>query len=104
MTLQEVFKEFAVLSADDKSSLIEMAKKHVAAVARSRVFTLHPGQRVFFMESRTGQRIEGTFSRMKQKYAEVLSDMDRYGNKRAHGNLRWSVPPEMLKVIEEAKQ
>jgi hypothetical protein len=95
-----LFEAFKNLNLEDQVSLGEMVRNHIDRVARSRAFRLKIGQKVSFV-SRTGATISGTFSRMKQKYAEVISDQDRYGRSGpGPSRLRWSVSPALLKIEE----
>ena len=100
MTFNEVFEGFKTLNSADQQRLIEAARQF----KRYNNLNLRYGAKVQFKHSKTGAYIAGTFVRMKQKYAEVMSNQDKYGL--PHGNaMRWSVPPEMLIALtpEQAK-
>ena len=91
MTFNEVFEGFKKLNAADQQRLIDSARQF----KRFNNASLRYGAKVQFKHSKTGAIIEGTFVKMKTKYAEVMSDFDQYGRK-APFPVRWSCPPEML--------
>jgi hypothetical protein len=91
MSFNEVFEGFKKLNAADRQRLIDAARQF----NRFNNASLRYGAKVQFKHSRTGVVIEGTFVKMKQKYAEVMSDYNQHGTKQPYP-VRWSVSPEML--------
>lgn len=95
MTFDEVFEGFKTLAPAEQNRLVDAARQFL----RLSNSCLTPGARVRFRYARTGATIEGTFVRMKQKYAEIASNFDRYGVRHPTA-LRWNVPPEQLTPVE----
>lgn len=93
-TFEEVFEQFKHLSPADQGRLMDAARQHV----RWNNANLRAGAQVCFRHSKTGATIEGTFVRMKQKYAEVESLQDKHGLRRERPGI-WNVPPEMLRPV-----
>lgn len=79
------------MNAADQQRLIESARQ----LKRWNNSNLRYGAKVQFKHSKTGAIIEGTFVRMRVKYAEVMSNQDKFGLPHANA-MRWTVPPEML--------
>jgi len=91
MTFNEVFAGFKTLNSADQQRVLDEGRR----LKRFTNSSLRYGAKVQFKHSKTGAIIEGTFIKMKTKYAEVMSPQDKYGL--PHSNaMRWSVPPEML--------
>ena len=95
MTFNEVFEGFKKLNAADQQRLIESARQF----KRFNNASLRYGAKVQFKHSKTGAIIEGTFIKMRTKYAEVMSSQDKYGLPHADA-MRWTVPPEMLIAVQ----
>jgi hypothetical protein len=91
MTYVEVFEGFKSLNAADKQRLMQAARQ----LLKFSNSNLAYGAKVQFKHSKTGAVITGTFVKMKQKYAEVMSYQDQYGRKGEYG-IRWSVSPDIL--------
>ncbi len=100
MTFDEVFEGFKSLDAAGRLRLLAAAKQ----LMRWDNANLRYGAPVQFKHSRTGAVISGTFVKMKQKYAEVMSFQDQHGSK-GESAIRWSVLPEVLVPLtaEQAK-
>lgn len=90
MKFNEVFEGFKTLTPAEQRRLIESASQ----IMRFNNASLRSGAKVQF-KTQHGVFIAGTFVRMKQKNAEVLSLFDRSGLKRGSA-VRWNVSPELL--------
>ena len=97
MTYNEIWEAFTKLPPNDQARFMDAAKQTV----KWNNINLRTGAKVAFRHSKTGATITGVFVRMKQKYAEVQADVDKNGLKTSYP-LRWSVPPEMLRLVNDA--
>jgi hypothetical protein len=93
MTYNEIYNEFLKLTPAEQGRFVDEARQRVKRTNTN----LLSGAKVSFRSSKSGVMIQGTFIRMKHKYAEVESKQDKYGIPTQYA-LRWSVPPEMLRV------
>lgn len=92
MTYDEIWNEFKNLSPEQRGKFLDAARN----LQKFNNSYLRAGTKVSFT-TRHGVRITGIYVRMKQKYAEVESNFDRYG--RDVGQIvRWSVTPESLRL------
>lgn len=91
MGFDEVWEGFKNLSPADQQRLLESGRNLRRIEAK---YAFRPGDRVKF-KTKHNIVIKGEFHRQKQKYAEVLSNMDRDGRVLAV-KMTWNVPPEML--------
>lgn len=94
MTFNEVFAGFKTLNSADQARLLDEGRR----LKRFTNSNLRYGAKVQFKHSKTGAIIEGTFIKMRTKYAEVMSSQDKYGLPHADA-MRWTVPPEMLIAV-----
>jgi DNA-binding transcriptional regulator YbjK len=92
MSFNDVWEAAKKLPAQDQKRLEDSLRQ----LAKTRNTFLHTGAVVQFKHTRTGAIITAKFVKMKQKYAELTSEQNKYGRKSDLGPVRWSVPPEML--------
>lgn len=97
MTYNEIWEAYSKLEPNDQARFMDAARQLV----KWNNVNLRAGAKVSFRNSKTGAIISGIFIRMKQKYAEVETNLDKNGLPMPYGTARWSVPPEMLRMVKE---
>lgn len=78
---------FGTLSNDELNSVIDAVKFRRAQMQKTARYTLRVGADVEFTSTKTGQRVQGTVTKVAQKYATVRT---------AQG--LWRVPMNMLET------
>lgn len=92
MTTEELLAEFRKLTKEQRLDFLNRARNMNEMLGLT---GLRLGVKVHFVHSKTGATISGEFLRMKQKYAEIKSDQDKFGRKMAVP-MTWNVPPHVL--------
>ena len=78
---------FGTLSNDELNSIIDAVKFRRASMQRQARYTLQLGSQVAFTSTKTGQRVQGSITKVAQKYATVST-----------GQGLWKVPMNMLEA------
>ena len=79
---------FGDLTNDELNSIIDAVKFRRASMQRQARYTLKVGSNVTFTSTKTGQRVQGSITKVAQKYATVST---------AAG--LWRVPMNMLESV-----
>lgn len=78
---------FGNLTNDELNSIIDAVKFRRASMQRQARYTLTVGSTVAFTSTKTGQRVQGSITKVAQKYATVSTDRGL-----------WKVPMNMLET------
>jgi len=78
---------FGTFSNAELNSVVDAVKFRRAQMQKTARFTLKIGSPVSFTSSRTGQRVQGSITKVAQKYATVST-----------GQGLWKVPMNMLET------
>lgn len=78
---------FGDLTNDELNSIIDAVKFRRASMQRQARYTLKVGSNVTFTSTKTGQRVQGSITKVAQKYATVST-----------GQGLWRVPMNMLET------
>ena len=78
---------FGDLTNDELNSIIDAIKFKRASMQKTARYTLKVGSNVTFTSTKTGQRVQGSITKVAQKYATVSTDRGL-----------WRVPMNMLET------
>ena len=78
---------FGTFSNTELNSIIDAVKFRRASMQRQARYTLQIGSTVAFTSSKTGQRVQGSITKVAQKYATIST-----------GQGLWKVPMNMLEA------
>lgn len=79
---------FGDLTNDELNSIIDAIKFRRASMQKQARYTLRVGSNVTFTSTKTGQRVQGSITKVAQKYATVSTDRGL-----------WRVPMNMLESV-----